>query len=309
MISISRDELEYLPKIGSGKFGTVYKKDDELAYKIYHPTVSSYDGRILDNPALRLPWLRFHKLKQKGKKLQYTDVLKDVIYVNGHFGGVCLPYYNGTTLNHLLNESVSLKIDISKQLVRNGKELLDHYIYPIDYKLNNIFFTNGNVKIIDLDDYFTHVRSFKSPFLHSGAINGLSETVLTFFGEYLYLGYGSAVSNKLLRKPVPSSFHLEDLDSYLKNKEENFVYLLVNDTTDISEAKKYFSNGPIRIIYIFDGSKHFDNHYLLNIIQQYQNAGISLFDMVPYHLWEQYSHNYIMQDCLQLDNKSLKKLK
>ena len=65
----------------------------------------------------------------------------------------------------------------------------------------------------------------------------------------------------------------------------------------------------MRIIYIFDGSKHFDNHYLLNIIQQYQNASISLFDMVPYHLWEQYSHNYIMQDCLQLDNKSLKKMK
>lgn len=41
------------------------------------------------------------------------------------------------------------------KLVRNSQELTRFRIYPLDLKLDNIMYVDGQVKIIDLDDLYT----------------------------------------------------------------------------------------------------------------------------------------------------------
>ena len=65
----------------------------------------------------------------------------------------------------LKDSSYKLKADLSRQFVRNSKELIRHNIYPLDYKLNNLMCENGELRIIDLDDFHTKVCRIPNPIL------------------------------------------------------------------------------------------------------------------------------------------------
>ena len=98
---------------------------------------------------------RFDRMIRLDKKLEYTDLCNDVIFMDGKFSGVCIPFYGYDCLYKLLGMPFDVKMDISNQLVRNSQELTRFRIYPLDLKLDNVMYVDGQVKIIDLDDLYT----------------------------------------------------------------------------------------------------------------------------------------------------------
>ena len=91
MIKVNSVDLDNLTKLGTGKFATVYKKDEDTAYKIYHLMVAEdNDTKETMNPMLFKSPLHFKSLINRNKKLKHTDTINDIIYVDGLFRGVCL---------------------------------------------------------------------------------------------------------------------------------------------------------------------------------------------------------------------------
>ena len=308
VISIRREELESLRKVGSGKFGTVYQKDDDVAYKIYHPTVSTYTGKAVDNPALKHPIGRLNLLRKKGAKLQYTDVLTDYIYIDGKFGGICIPYYDGVTLDKFMDQDFSVKIDVSKQLIRNGMELVRNHIYPIDYKLNNLMIENGNVRIIDLDDRFTHVRRIPSFIYKKGSSSALNDTIRTYFDEYHYTPFGEAVKSRIQREHWPYANNFDEIKSILKEKSIKHNYLVMDESSSLAEVCDYLSRDRYRVLFLFK-TRIYDDDYFLNVIFQLKELGIDIYDFLsPYDL-SKFFQNHSVDHVVYLQEKPKEKIK
>ena len=112
MVSIKSKDLLDLKRVGAGNFGTIYKNGDKV-YKIYHQMVRTEYDSFCPNPSLKLDKSRIIKYTKLDKKLLYTDLVKDIIYVDGKFGGVVMPYYDGETL---LNTLYVAKNDVATNL-------------------------------------------------------------------------------------------------------------------------------------------------------------------------------------------------
>ena len=182
MVNITSEELNSLEKIGSGAFGTVYFKDYK-AYKIYHEMIKTDNYIIEKNPSLKFREIKVKRLLQRSKKLKHTDLIEDIIYIDGSFGGIVMPYYDGETLLNTKNKPLKEKIDISKELVRNAKELTKNRIYSLDCSLKNIMLVNNEVKIIDLDDYNTEVTILPSLTYKRSVVFSLYDSIKSYFSR------------------------------------------------------------------------------------------------------------------------------
>ena len=277
MIQLCSEDLVGLPKLGSGTFGTVYQKDDKIAYKIYHPTVANENGKYVQNPTLKLPKSRFDRLIQRSKKLHHTGGVLDVISLDGKFGGVVIPYSPGIRFNQIMNSPLRLRMDASYELVRNAKELSSHFIYPTDYKLNNILYEDGNVRIIDLDDKRTHVSSTYNPFYRAVSVNALNETILTFMKEYLRHPVPKSVDKALLREDGRYTTQYKGIEDYLNQKEREKDIVLLDSSSCIETLSHFPSDSSF--VYVLDDAYLREEEYM-RIIQFYKYLGIPIYDFV-----------------------------
>ena len=278
MVEIEREELDDLEKLGSGKFGTVYKKDDEIAYKIYFRTVADLCGIGHDNPSLNLSKRRFKKLIDISRQLKYTGGILDTIKIDGQFGGVVIPYYSGKTLDKMMDAPLELKVDISNQLVINCQELHRHCIYPIDFKLNNLIMDNDNVRIIDIDDIHTHVFSAPNPIYGIFSTNALSETIETFFEEYKHLYFPRGIRKQLQRQSYRFTTNHRSIRNYIdkKNQEKNIIF--VDIETDLDTIKRLAANKEYKVVFVIP--KMLSKKELSFILERFKNNGIDLYDFV-----------------------------
>ena len=295
MINITEKDLEKLKKIGNGQFGEVYQVNENTAYKIYFKEINHKKKGKIKNPALVNPIYRLKKLKKYGKYVKNTDFFIDYVYIDGIFGGISIPYYNGITLNKTKDFDLNKKLDIANQLIDNEKELINNGIYHNDIKLKNAIVVDGIVKIIDLDDTYTHI-----PFLikepdHITTNNSLYQTVIDLFedkppfleGLYDYLG----------RKPGKASSDLTMLYHYLSEKRKKDDYLIIHPNTNIEDIKSLLKEHQYRIIYLEDENIS-DNNYQFEIILQYRKNNIALYDIVESNNLENYMKNYNIGKCL-----------
>ena len=159
MVNLSSSDLKKLKAYKSGNFATIYINGDK-AYKIYNEEVKTDNHYIAKNPVLqhRLRSInKCNRLIRLNRKIQYTDLIEDIIYVDGKFAGVVLPSYDAPLFYDLMNEPIERRVELSRKLIKCARELTDHNIYPKDYKLINMFLVDGEAKLIDLDDVFTKV--------------------------------------------------------------------------------------------------------------------------------------------------------
>ena len=310
MVEIKKEDIDQYELIGSGAFGMVYKVDDHTAYKVYIPTLYDAFGHPFKNPALRMPKRKFRRLRERAKDLKYTDVLKDVLFMDGEYAGIVLPYYGGGSLVNALHLPFSLKLDYSKQLVRNGKELTDHYIYPMDYKLNNILLDDGKVRIIDLDDALTHVCATANPFYCGHCIDDLNETIQTIFCEHEIQPYSHAVKNSLFRNRGKFETTYEGIEEYLELKEEDSIpFLLCGDDSHLGTLRKVLHNHPFHVIYQ-PNQNYYDDNYYLKMIQMFHEKGIDLFDIISFYKeQDEYFKNFAASEHFELKGKQLLKRK
>ena len=216
LIFLTDEDIKKYEVIGSGGFGTIYKNGSKV-YKIYHEYVYDEFHCQYINPSLKYRHFKLNRLINLNKKIKKTDLIEDVIFLNNKFSGVVMPYYEGTTLNNIMDKSIKYKIGLSKQLLENSKELTNKYIYPMDYKLNNLMVSNDEIKIIDLDDIFTKVSIMPNFFNYKRFIFGLDATIKTFLNEYqIYFLNKNIVYNLEIRKQLKSNFTYEDIDRFVE---------------------------------------------------------------------------------------------
>ena len=308
MIKIDRDELKDLERIGSGTFGTVYKKDDENVYKIYHITIKdNIRGIGVYNPCLTLSKLHYTTLLSRSKKLKYSGGIKDFIYVDGVFGGVKIPYYEGKTLDKLLDKPLKLKIELSNQIIRNCKELTGKLIYPTDYKLNNMVLSNNEVKLIDLDDKKTHASLTPNPIIRAYSINALGETIQTLFNMYNHHPIPLKVAKEITRDKSFYSFRYNKIEEYINNmkKEKNIIF--INEESDIQKLKELINNNDFKIVYLIN-DKYLEEKPYFELINKFKLNNIELFDFTTIKKIEDYSSIENLNESYLLSNKELKKV-
>lgn len=291
MIFLTKKDLNNYEQIGSGKFGIVYQVSDTLAYKIYNETILNKNGFVEVNPALYRSIFYFIKVKRCNKKLKYTDLFQDTIYLDGKFGGIAIPYYQGCTLQTFANSPYKLKKEISKQLIRNNQELKSNFIYPTDYHLGNIIVIDGQAKIIDLDDPLTHITMLPNPILEGISKSRLNETLQDFFGEYDYTSYNHTVEDYLERKRYKERKLNNWLEGFFKEKESIKDYLLMDEESDLETIKELLRNKKYRILYIIKKRCNNDEE-IINIIQALERENIHIFDFIIEKKKDRYFTNF-----------------
>ena len=289
MLRLKSREIEKYDKLGSGAFGSVYRIDDDLAIKLYHPEVKTLFGGRKANPQLKKR-NRALRIKRIGKDLKHSDLIQDLVYIDDSYAGVVIPFYDGVTLNHMMNAPLETKIDISKQLIRNCKELTEHHIYPLDFKLNNMMYVNGEVKLIDLDDYYTKYLYFNSEIHKRDCVSGLDETIKTYFGEYRECNYNECLDYYLTRERPEGKNKYKDIDSYIKEKDTPYNYLFIDTDSDIEIIKRLKSQGDFRIILLFN-SNEYDGELFVDFFNQLEKNGIYVYDMIRKSEFDLYFSN------------------
>lgn len=176
MIFNSESEIYVLEYISHGSYGNIYRKENK-AIKKYREKIKGYN-----NPCFRLNKKKFKLYKKRQNKIKYTTLPTELIYVNHYFVGVVYDYIDGDILTNIMKQiDFEQKKSICYDIIRNAKELTDHHIYPLDYKLNNIMYDQNNqIKIIDLDDIWTKATYLPNYYYYKRSLYELKETLLVF---------------------------------------------------------------------------------------------------------------------------------
>ncbi len=258
MIKLETGDLEGLKNLGSGKFGTVLRKDENTAYKLYHPTVAEdLTGIAVDNPALMLPKYHFHSLIRRSRKLIYSGGVLDLIYLNGKFEGVSIPFYDGDKLSNIVDSlSNKERIVISRQLIRNAKELNSHLIFPTDYKLNNIILSHNRAQLIDLDDSRTHVYYTPSLVCRAIGINALAETIQDMFNQFAHYSFKNSIGLK--RYKSFHAFRYKKIEDYLDYREIDRKILFFSQDDNLETVKRLVNEYGFDAVYLVNKNDQYD---------------------------------------------------
>ena len=292
MININSDDIQNYEYIAKGNYGSIFRVGD-MAFKIYHVYIKDSYGEKYNNPELQNQKLKLLKVKHLinlGKKVKATGLIEDVIYVDNRFKGVSLPFYDGETLNLLLNSPYQVKKTISSQLIDNTKELIRNNIYPGDYKLNNIIFSNGKVRIIDLDDRETKILF--TLFNYDSTMCGLTNTIIEFMQDSYYEIFKKDKVERYISFKNPFKVRsFRGLERYLdeKDKEKNIIF--IDNSIDFKLLKKV-SNQKNRIIYVISDSDEIDINSVEENLRILKGVGTEIFDITYDECKRNYLNNY-----------------
>lgn len=306
MISITKVDLDNLEKCKSGDFGVIFRNNDKV-YKIYKEEIKVGYSDYIRNPMRRYRRCRYRRMIDLNDRLQYTDLCSDVVFVDGKFAGICLPYYEGELLLDLRNSPFDLKMDISRQLVRNSRELTDNCVYPYDYKLKNMMLVDGEVKILDLDDIETKYSLLPNLYRKRKTIRGLDETIKTFLGEYdRYLSNDFAEGEDISKPIYRLSSNYEGINEYLKEKEKKSKFLIVDyKLLDDDTIPLLLSLKDYRIIVTYYGIEY-GKVKPPKILSRVISHNGSVFDFVEYNRLNSYLSNYNIGDLIEYNGQFVK---
>lgn len=304
MIKIKKSELEQLEKISTGGNGAIYRVGNYI-YKIYKPyTKTSYKEEI-PNPSLKYRPLKLHRLMSIDKKIKYTDLVQEIIFVDGKFGGVVLPFYNGQILSETMNLPIEEKIKISREVVRNSSELTYHHIYPMDYKLNNIMLSDGHPKIIDLDDWTTKVKFRLHPLRKALCIEGLDETIKTYLSEYRGIPLSGEVKEKIRKIPNQPNYSYNGILEYLDEKSQIHNYIFIFESSDIKSNLRLLHDDKYRIILSFKDF-YFDDSHIKKYLEKLNYYGIDIYDITTLNRIDDYINNSVYKEYIKITDKEVK---
>lgn len=306
MLKLDNKYIEKLEYIGCGGFGRLYR-DGNLVYKIYKEKVRSSFCTYISNPSLMYSRLKINKLLSVDKKLIYTDLIKDTIFIDGKFSGVVVPYYDGVTLDNLSDLSYKNKIDLCVQIVRNARELTDNYIYPMDYKLDNIMFASGKIKLIDLDDVLTRVCHVYHRGIYKKSINNLDSTIKDFLNEF-HLFPSMYLMGQIANVHSSKNNTYDEINSYLCRKKIRYPYVIISDNTDLFSNIRLFTDSRVRVIYTCKACKGFSE--LCKKLDVFNNNGVSIYDVVLERNLDKFLKNTLYSKiiCAEEDKLQEKKL-
>ncbi len=305
MVSLSRSDLRSLEYISSGTFGSIYKKDDNTAYKIYHDKIKTQYYQLVDNPALEdhnRP--HYYLLLQRRDSIKQSGLIKDKIYMDGFFGGVAIPYYDGPELSET-DLIIKDRIRVSRRIIDKMKELNRHLIYPTDLKTNNILLVNGEPKLIDLDDVRTHAFIYPSPLFYTFSKNATARTVRAIIEK----GHHALTDNaydQIERTKHKKATSYNSIEEYLREKEKEKTIIYIDKNTDIDTLKDNTSSYRERLVYVLDNDEKYTEDKILERLKVYQ---IPLYDFVELDKQNKYREIESIKEEFEYRGKSLVKRK
>ena len=305
MAEINSKELDELEMIESGLFGHIYRNGDKV-FKVYDDVIKDAFGEPTKNPILKHPKLTILKLKRLmalNSGIKHTDLVEDLLYVDGSFKGIVLPYYDGQTFLDLKKISLLERIKLSKKLLVNARELNDNNIYPLDQRVKNIMLVNGEVKLIDLDDIFTKVTLIDNTFLRIKSIKALDTAVKSFLHEYNRPTYDERVVELLDRKDEKTNMSFRGIEKYIESKGVKNRYLFINPDFDLTSERLI---EPSRIILVCNP---FNKEELISTLQRLKQKGINVFDIVEFDSINDYMKDSSYSECLYSRDGSVLTLK
>lgn len=237
----------------------------------------------------------------------HTDLIKDTIFIDGKFAGVALPFYDGKTLELSMDLSYKKRVDLSFELVRNTRELTGYFIYPTDFKNNNIMIVDGHIKLIDLDDQFTKVRFRFSNKLHDKCIRSLDLTIKSFLKDFNNLA-STYLINQIGKKMPPVNSTYDGINSYLYNKSKKYPYIIISDSSDIYSNIRLLRDSRVRVIYTYNYFGGYD--VMCHKISRFNEIGISIYDAVINSKIDEYLQNVLYSKIINIEgDKVLEKNK
>ena len=252
----------------------------------------------MKNPSLRFNKEKLSRLKRRNNKIEKTDLIKDIVYDGNKYVGVVYPYYEGTTLDKCLDYPLQLKIDMSREIVNRARELVKNKIYPLDYKLNNIIYTDERVQLIDLDDCCTKVKLISSNRLLKKSNLILDETIKTFLGEYdYYRCIGSETRELILNKYFELNDDFDSIDNYLNEREKPTKFLLVNYDTELDVLK----SNEHKKLYIYD---QLNENELRELIDKNE---LLIYDVIKSSELDKYLNTYNVDECIDKRGKIIRR--
>ena len=308
MIKITRLDLKNLERISAGTYGTVYRVDKDTVYKIYNwKTVDYYSGISSYNPIFLYPKRRFKNLIEKSKEIEYSSGAQDLVYVDGHFGGISMRAFNGQMAFTKLKDPIREKFELSDKMVRNSIELDKHYIYPMDYKLNNMIVTSdGELYFIDIDDTLTHICSRQRPRYRERSIDSLAQTIEAFYRESDHLLVPQECRKELKRHSHEFTPSYSRIQLYLDAKKQEKDVLFIDGSSNFEKVAELCANHNFTVVYVLDNNDEKEMRYIIAKCKIY---GIELFDFVTKSQIEQYPQIETVNSSHILENKELKLIK
>lgn len=300
MINISKSDINKLELIGHGGFGDVYKKGN-LIYKLYRKEVPTGYCTYVKNPSLKYHPFKLRRLMNLDKKIMYSDLIKDVIFVDGKFGGVVNKYYDGLTLT-FANLSFDEKIRLSYSLLKSVRELVSNNIYPLDLKLDNIMAVSGQAKLIDLDDYYTKLSFFQNPIFEKKCFSMLNTTIKAFLNEYNTF-YNWDLYEHIEKGVSTYNCSFEGITSYLKDKSIKYSYVILSDESDIYSHIKLFRNSKYRILYAKRSYLSYND--LVDYIHKLNDMNIYIYDVVLKRKIDVFFENISYDEVFEVKGDSL----
>ena len=305
MANITSEYLKNCEVIGSGCFGVVYRRGNK-AYKVYREEIKDDFKEPADNPVLTNPGRTFDKLNRLirlNSLIEYSDLAEDILYVDNKLSGVVLPYYDGKLFYDIVFEPIENRITYARELLRNARELTSHNIYPLDHRLKNIMLVNGEVKIIDLDDYYSRVTRFVNPYYYFRSISALDDSIKSFFREYERASYNQAIMQRIERQTPKCNLTYGGISKYIDFKSEKHRLLFIDENFRLND--EMLINGS-RVIIVYD---RLYTRKMLEVIDKLNQRGISVYDIIDVGLMDEYINNNSHSDCVYVENNNVLTLK
>ena len=302
MINISSSEIKQMEKIGSGTFGTVYLKDNEI-FKVYHEKIRTHNiisgsYNVIPNPCLKYNIVKYQYLKNN------TVLINDVLFIDGIFSGIIMKYYRGKTFKEYMNNPIEEKNKMVKELLISSKKLTDNYIYPLDYKENNIILSNDKVQIIDLDDKLTKILN---PIYKRKSIKVLDNSIRRFIGDIdynLYTNNKESIQNFITKKEESINDSYDKIEEYINKIMIKHNYILISEESNIDSYISLLRNPNYRVIYIY---KSIDNIEikLLDLLKK----NIKIYNIIPKNKIKEFISSISYKDLLNIKENSILKVK
>ena len=305
MINLNSSELKKLDVINSGNFGTLYRCGDKV-YKIYNELIKTDNNYLIKNPVLvhRLRSInKCNRLIRLNEKIQHTDLIEDTIYIDGKFGGVVLPFYDGILYFDLMDESIERRIELSEKIIVCARELIAHHIYPKDYKLINMFLIGEEAKLIDLDDPFTKVLLLPNKYHREDSIDILDQTIKAFMRERANCIFPQEILSEIERKIPEKNCTFEGIESYLKTKPLKYRYVFVDGNFHFTDDRLLDGS---RVVFVHPG---YDYKFILSSIQRLKERGIMIYDVSYTKDLEKYMLDNPYTECVSVFNDKVLRLK
>lgn len=306
-MELNKSYIKNLELIGSGCFGKVYK-DRNVVYKLYRESFDNYEGEYKKNPALSQSILNKYKLNKLIKlnsEIKGSNLITDLIYINGNFVGVKSKFIDGDALSNIKdNLSFCSKIKISKDIIKNIQELYYYNIFPIDIHLSNIILDKGeNIKLIDLDDPLTKVRIIKNLIITKSCLLHVKQSLYELFGYYDF--YGASFFDKYITKTrIPNfSSSFSGLKKFLEYKSIPINISFTGINNNYNDIERLF-NSNIKNVFVYNE----EEFSLAKIfIKNYYDKGIAFDNIINYSNKEMFLNNYNVSDCYDFTRHVLRK--